>query len=41
LFDYLETGETLEQFLDGFSSVTHQVAIEGLEDLRKIAFTLP
>ncbi|MCW1969034.1 MAG: DUF433 domain-containing protein [Anaerolineae bacterium] len=41
LFDYLETGETLEQFLEDFPSVRHEVAIEVLEDLREIALTLP
>ena len=31
LFDYLETGETLEEFLIGFPSVTKEQAIEVLE----------
>lgn len=31
LFDYIETGETLEEFLENFPSVTRQHAIEVLE----------
>ncbi|HTB33028.1 MAG TPA: DUF433 domain-containing protein [Bacteroidia bacterium] len=31
LFDYIETGETLEEFLENFPSVTHEHAIEVLE----------
>jgi uncharacterized protein (DUF433 family) len=31
LFDYIETGETLEEFLDNFPYVTHEQAIEVLE----------
>jgi uncharacterized protein (DUF433 family) len=31
LFDYIETGETLEEFLENFPSVTHKHAIEVLE----------
>ena len=36
LFDYLETGETLETFLDAFPSVKREVAIRVLEELRSI-----
>lgn len=31
LFDYLETGETLEEFLIAFPSVRHEQALEVLE----------
>ncbi len=31
LFDYIETGETLEEFLENFPSVSKQQAIEVLE----------
>ncbi|MDT5122434.1 MAG: hypothetical protein QOC96_1916 [Acidobacteriota bacterium] len=35
LFDYLETGETLETFLDDFPSVTRQQALGVLEVSRQ------
>lgn len=31
LFDYIETGETLKEFLENFPSVSHEQAIEVLE----------
>jgi len=31
LFDYIETGETLEEFLENFPTVSHKQAIEVLE----------
>ena len=31
LFDYIETGETIEEFLDNFPYVSHEQAIEVLE----------
>ena len=31
LLDYLEAGDTLDQFLDQFPTVTRQMAIEALE----------
>lgn len=34
LFDYLEGGETLEQFLAGFPSVWRELAIAALEEAR-------
>jgi uncharacterized protein (DUF433 family) len=34
LFDYIETGETLEEFLDNFPYVTHEQAIEVLEQAK-------
>ena len=35
LFDYLETGESLDQFLDDFPSVAREVAVAVLEDARE------
>ena len=35
LFDYIETGETIEEFLENFPSVTRQYAIEVLEMANK------
>ncbi len=31
LFDYIETGETLEEFLENFPSVTKEQAVQALE----------
>ncbi len=39
LFDYIETGETLDEFLDNFPSVTREQAIEVLEMARKSVST--
>lgn len=36
LFDYLEGGDTLEQFLDGFPSVSREMAIAALEGARHL-----
>ena len=36
LFDYLEGGETLEDFLEGFPTVTREVAIAALEEAREL-----
>jgi uncharacterized protein (DUF433 family) len=33
LFDYLEGGETLELFLQGFPTVSREAALAALEDL--------
>ena len=32
LFDYLEGGDTLEEFLEGFPTVSRALAIEALEE---------
>ena len=37
LFDYLEAGETLDQFLDDFPSVARDIAISVLEQAREAA----
>jgi uncharacterized protein (DUF433 family) len=34
LFDYLEGGETLEEFLQGFSTVSREAAVAALEEAR-------
>ncbi len=36
LFDYLEGGETLEDFLQGFPTVSRALALEALEEARKL-----
>jgi uncharacterized protein (DUF433 family) len=36
LFDSLETGETLEQFLEGFPSVSREMAIAALEQAQRL-----
>lgn len=35
LFDYLETGETMDEFLDNFPTVKKEYAIEVLEMAKK------
>lgn len=36
LFDYLEGGETLEDFLEGFPTVSRSLAIEALEEAKQL-----
>jgi uncharacterized protein (DUF433 family) len=36
LLDYLETGETLDEFLEDFPSVTREMAIEALEKAKDL-----
>ena len=36
LFDYLETGETLDAFLDDFPSVSREMAVEALEKAEEL-----
>ncbi len=36
LFEYLEGGETLEDFLRGFPTVSRALALEALEEARKL-----
>lgn len=38
LFDYLEGKSSLEEFLDDFPSVSREVAVAVLEDVRKRLF---
>jgi uncharacterized protein (DUF433 family) len=39
LLDYLEAGDTLDQFLDQFPTVTRQMAIEALETAKDSLLT--
>jgi uncharacterized protein (DUF433 family) len=39
LFDSLEGGETLEAFLEGFPSVTREMAVAALEEARELLST--
>lgn len=39
LFDYLEGGETLEEFLTGFPTVSREMAIAALEQARELLST--
>jgi uncharacterized protein (DUF433 family) len=39
LFDSLEAGETLETFLEGFPSVTREMAVAALERARDLLST--
>lgn len=36
LFDSLESGETLEDFLEGFPGVTREMAVAALEEARQL-----
>jgi uncharacterized protein (DUF433 family) len=36
LFDYLEGGDTLEDFLEGFPTVSRALAIQALEEAKKL-----
>jgi uncharacterized protein (DUF433 family) len=36
LFDYLEGGETLEDFLEGFPTVTRELAVRALEEAKQL-----
>lgn len=36
LIDYLEAGDTLDEFLDNFPSVTREAAIAALEELKTL-----
>ena len=36
LFDYLEGGETLDDFLDGFPTVSRELAIQALEEAKHL-----
>ena len=39
LFDYLEGGETLEDFLQGFPTVTRESAVAALEEAKDLLLT--
>ncbi len=36
LFDYLENGESLDDFLEGFPTVSRQLAIQVLEESKEL-----
>jgi len=36
LFDYLEGGETLDDFLQGFPTVSRELALEALEEAKEL-----
>jgi uncharacterized protein (DUF433 family) len=39
LFDYLEGGDTLEDFLEGFPTVSRTLALEALEEAKRLLLT--
>ena len=41
LFDYLEGGETLEDFLEGFPTVSRELAVAALEEAEQLLLTRP
>jgi len=41
LFDYLEGGETLEDFLEGFPTVTRESAVAALEEAKDLLLSRP
>jgi len=41
LFDYLEAGETLEEFLQGFPTVSREAAIAALEEAKHLLLARP
>jgi uncharacterized protein (DUF433 family) len=36
LFDYLEGGDTLQDFLRGFPTVSHALAVQALEEAKQL-----
>jgi len=41
LFDYLEGGETLEDFLEGFPTVTRESAVAALKEAKDLLLSRP
>ena len=41
LFDYLEGGETLEDFLEGFPTVSRDMAVATLEEAKHLLLARP
>jgi uncharacterized protein (DUF433 family) len=41
LFDYLEGGETLEEFLEGFPTVSREAALDALEEAKHLLLARP
>jgi len=38
MFDYLEGGDSLEDFLEGFPTVTRTLALQALEEAKNLLF---
>lgn len=36
LFDYIEGGDTIEEFLQGFPTVTRDLALQALEEAKQL-----
>lgn len=36
LFDYLEGGDTLDEFLEGFPTVSRELALQALEEAKQL-----
>jgi len=41
MFDYLEGGETLEDFLVGFPTVSRELAVSALEEAKRLLLERP
>ena len=41
MFDYLEGGETLEDFLVGFPTVSRELAVSALEEAKRLVLERP
>jgi len=41
LFDYLEGGDTLEDFLQGFPTVSREAAVTALEEAKELLLARP
>ena len=41
LFDYLEGGETLEDFLEGFPTVSRELTVAALEEAKRLLLARP
>ena len=41
LFDYLEGGETLEDFLEGFPTVSREAAVSALQEAKDLLLARP
>jgi uncharacterized protein (DUF433 family) len=39
LFDYIEGGETLEYFLEGFPTVSRELAVQALQEAKALLLT--
>jgi uncharacterized protein (DUF433 family) len=41
LFDYLEAGDSLEEFLTGFPTVSRDLALQALEEAKRLLLATP